>query len=128
MPKIALTALLAFSLAASSAWSQAYPTKPIRIVVPIGPGSGPDARARQLSSKWPEFLGQPLIVENRAGAGGILAGEFVARSAPDGYTLLLGNAATHVFIPLLTVKPTFNADEDFIPITSLSKGYWVMAA
>jgi tripartite-type tricarboxylate transporter receptor subunit TctC len=72
-------------------------------------------------------LGQPLVVENRAGAGGVLAGEFVARSAPDGYTLLLGNAATHVFIPLLNAKPTYNADEDFIPITSLSKGYWVMA-
>ena len=98
------------------------------MIVPIGPGSGPDAKARQLASKFPEFLGQPLIVENKAGAGGVIAGEAVAHAPADGYTLLLGTAATHVFIPLLMLKPPYKAEEDFIPITSLSKGYWVMAA
>jgi len=121
-------ALLALSLFVGSAFSQAYPVKPVRIIVPIGPGSGPDARARQLASKFPEFFGQPLIVENKAGGGGVIAGEAVARAPADGYTLLLGNAATHVFTPLLQLKPPYRVDEDFIPITSLSKGYWVIAA
>jgi tripartite-type tricarboxylate transporter receptor subunit TctC len=127
MRRFQSVALLLLVLSVSNAFSQAYPVKPVRIIVPIGPGSGPDARARQLASKFPEFLGQPLVVENKAGAGGVLAGEAVARAPADGYTLLLGNAATHVFIPLLFLKPPYRADEDFVPITSLSKGYWVMA-
>jgi len=123
-----MVAMLASAFLAGNALSQAYPVKPVHMIVPIGPGSGPDARARQLASKFPEFLGQPLIVENKAGAGGVIAGEAAAHAPADGYTLLLGTAATHVFIPLLMLKPPYRAEEDFIPITSLSKGYWVMAA
>lgn len=128
MKRFQPVALLVFVFSVTNALSQAYPVKPVRIIVPIGPGSGPDARARQLASKFPEFLGQPLIVENKVGGGGVIAGEAVARAPADGYTLLLGGAATHVFTPLLLLKPPYRADEDFIPITSLSKGYQVMAA
>ena len=72
-----------------------YPTESIKILVPFPPGSAPDVITRVLAKQLPEFLAQPVVVENRPGAGGIIAVETVARAAPEGYTLLMGTIGTH---------------------------------
>ncbi len=115
------------ALASTSAMSQAYPARPIHIIVTTPPGSGPDVRARQVGARFPEFLGQPLIVESKVGADGVIAAEFVARAPADGYTLLLGTSQTHAINPWLVAKLPYRPDEDFVPITSLSAGYWLLA-
>jgi len=79
------------------AFSQTFPVKPIRIVVPYEPGGAPDITARALAPRMSEQLGQPVIIENRSGAGGQIGAQLVARSAPDGYTILFTNGATHTF-------------------------------
>lgn len=95
LPVAAASGLPAFALAA-----QDYPTRPIRLVVPYAPGGGPDIQARKLAEVLGRELGQPVVVENKVGAGGILAAESVAQQPADGYTLLLG-ASTHVAQKLL---------------------------
>ena len=91
--------LLACSLAlvAPLASAQAYPHKPIRLMVGYAAGGGVDAMARMLAARLPALLGQQVVVENRAGASGVIAADTVAKSAPDGYTLLVGESA--VFLP-----------------------------
>ena len=89
-PALLLRMLAALALALPATLpAQGYPNKPIRLVVGFTPGGGVDINARLLASKLPEYLGQPVIVENRPGAGTNIANEFVAKSAPDGYTLLM---------------------------------------
>jgi tripartite-type tricarboxylate transporter receptor subunit TctC len=78
-----------------SAAQNDYPTRPITLVIPFGPGGETDIFARALSTDVAQVLGQPIVVVNRAGATGAVASEFVSRSAPDGYTLIFGTAATH---------------------------------
>jgi tripartite-type tricarboxylate transporter receptor subunit TctC len=112
-------ALLAAGLALISSFAvhaQTYPTKPVRIVVPFPAGSVPDLVARLPGEKMAIALGQPVVVENRAGAGGRIAGEYVARQAPDGYTLLLGSASTHVVSPFLIKNMPYDPVKDFTPI------------
>lgn len=77
---------LLLALAMSGAWAQSYPAKPVRLIVPFGPG-GPDALARLLGAQLSQQMGQPFVVENEPGANGVIGAEFVAKSAPDGYTL-----------------------------------------
>jgi tripartite-type tricarboxylate transporter receptor subunit TctC len=89
-----IVALLAAMLCAGVAHAQAYPVKPVRIVVPFPPGGGADALARILSPKLTEIWGQPIIVENKPGASGHIGADFVAQSAPDGYTLLMSSTAS----------------------------------
>ncbi len=100
--------------------AQTYPAKPVRIVVPFPPGSGPDVLARTVAQKLPESLSQPVIVENRAGAGGIIATEVVAKSAPDGYTLLMGTIGTHALNVALYKKLPYDAQKDFAPVSQLA--------
>lgn len=127
MKQLHVVALLALALNVTGALSQSYPAKPVRIIVIAGPGSAPDVRARQIASRFPEFLGQSLIVENKAGGQGIIAAEAAARAPADGYTLLLGGGQTHALNPWLFEKLPYRAEEDFTPITSVSKGYWLIA-
>src|SRR3990172_8288364 len=87
---VGLFLALALALAAGGAAAQNYPSKPIRIVVGFQPGGGTDVTARMVSPKLSENLGQPIIIENRPGAQARIATEYVARAAPDGYTLLAG--------------------------------------
>ncbi|MEO8739881.1 MAG: tripartite tricarboxylate transporter substrate binding protein [Casimicrobiaceae bacterium] len=104
---------LALSLSASA---QTYPTRPISLVVGFPPGGGVDIVARQLAEKLQEVLGQPIVVENRAGAAGNVAMDYVARAKPDGYTLLMGNLGMLSANPALYPKLTFDPAKDFVPI------------
>jgi tripartite-type tricarboxylate transporter receptor subunit TctC len=96
--------------------AQAYPTKPIRVIVPFTAGSLPDLVPRLVGEKASPALGQPLVVENRVGAGGRIAADSVAKSAPDGYTLLLGTASTHVVSPFVIKSLPYDPFKDFTPI------------
>jgi tripartite-type tricarboxylate transporter receptor subunit TctC len=96
-----------------------YPTRPIRIVVGFTPGGGNDIIARIFGQKLSESLGQPVIVENKPGAGAILATEYVARSAPDGYTLLVGASGAMVINPAVYEKLSYDTVRDFRPVSEL---------
>src|SRR5688572_27472236 len=99
------------------AGAESFPVKPVRLVVPFPPGSSTDIVSRLLAQKLSEAWGQQVIVDNRAGAGGNIGVEFVARSAPDGYTLVVGHIGTHGVNPSLFPKLPYNAIDDFSPIT-----------
>ena len=105
----------ALALSASFVLAQSYPSKPIRVVVPFAPGGPVDVVARLLAPKMNELLGQSLVIENKAGAGGNLGVSQVARSAPDGYTVLMTSSSFAVN-PALTPDPGYNAEKDFTPI------------
>ena len=83
------------AVAATSAQAQGYPDKPIKLVVPYAPGGSTDLLARTIAQRMVESMGQPIIVENRGGGGGMIGSDLVARAAPDGYTFMLGTGATH---------------------------------
>ena len=107
--------LVLAALCASSAWSQSYPSRPIKIIVPFTPGGGNDLFARAVGQKLQERLGQPVIVENKPGGGGNIGAEFVAKSTPDGYTLLVGqNGLT--MLPWLYKSLPFDVEKSFAPI------------
>jgi tripartite-type tricarboxylate transporter receptor subunit TctC len=110
------------SAAASLAHAQAFPTRPVRIIVAFPPGGPSDYAARVVSLKLPEFLGQQVVVDNRPGAGGALGTELVARAAPDGYTLVIGNTGTLAVLPHLQASIPYNALRDFTAITNLIGG------
>jgi tripartite-type tricarboxylate transporter receptor subunit TctC len=115
-----LRCLLALAVFFSfSAYSQPYPAKPIRLIVSYPAGGGADAVARLISPKLGEFLGQPVLVENRGGASGTIAADLVAKSSPDGYTLLL-DAANHAVNPSLLPKLPYDPDKAFAPVTLLA--------
>ena len=100
----------------SVAIAQSFPTKPIRIIVPAVPGSGPDVRMRHAAPKLAEALGQPVIVDNRPGANGVIGAQEAARSAPDGYTLFMGNI-NNALNDLLNPNPCCRLTQEFVPIT-----------
>lgn len=110
----AFTAAALFGIAAA-AMAQSYPGKPIRLVVPFPPGGGNDIVARTVNIKLPGLLGQNLIIDNRAGAGGNIGAEIVAKSAPDGYTLLIANNALTANLSLYSRLP-YHPFKDFVPI------------
>jgi tripartite-type tricarboxylate transporter receptor subunit TctC len=112
------SALLA--LAACGVGAQGYPTKPVRLVVGFTPGGGVDINARLLAPKLQEYLGQQVIVDNRPGAGTNIANEYVARAAPDGYTLLVNTAAVVINMSLYK-KVNFDTMKDFVPISLFSQ-------
>jgi len=98
----------------------AYPTKPIRFVVPYPAGGPLDAVARLLGQKVAESTGQPVIVENKAGAGGNIGADAVAKAPPDGYTILMGAVATHAINPTLYSSIPYDPVRDFIPVTQVA--------
>ena len=123
-----VAALAALVLASGLAHAQAWPTKPIKILVGVTPGGTTDTLARFLGQEMSKDLGQPVVVENRAGAGGNIAAEAVARSAPDGYTLLFVNTSHSVNMGLYAGKAPYDAVKDFTPITQVSTGPAVLIA
>ena len=107
------------TLGAASAVAQSFPDKPIRLVVPYPPGGGIDIMARILAESLSKRLGWVVVVDNRAGAGGIIGTEHVAKSAPDGYTLTFGTNATHGIFVSLYPKLPYDPVKDFAPVTNL---------
>ena len=109
------------------ALAQTYPSKPIHIVVPFPPGGNADTLARIVGAKLTDSLSQPVLVDNRPGAGGRIALEAVAKAAPDGYTVLI-NTNGHAILPILYRKLPFDAVKDFVPVTQLTSTTLVLAA
>jgi tripartite-type tricarboxylate transporter receptor subunit TctC len=105
--------------AAPHAAAQPWPTKPVRIVVPFGPGSGTDVGTRLLAQHLSAGLGQPIVVENRAGASGSVAAQAVARAPADGYTMLMGTNSTHGANPGLFRQLPYDPARDFVPVASV---------
>src|SRR5688500_2276114 len=115
-----MTRLLALVLlfAAQAAFAQSFPSKPIRLIAPFAPGGALDLIARGVGAKLAESVGQPVVVENRAGASGAIGSDAVARSAPDGYTILLGATTTHGINPAFNPKSLpYDAIKDFTPVS-----------
>jgi tripartite-type tricarboxylate transporter receptor subunit TctC len=128
MRKLLLSALLAATAAlfAPAASAQPYPNKPVRLVVPFPAGGATDIFARALSQKLGERLGQNVIVDNRPGAGGTIGSDAVAKSAADGYTLLLATSSTHSIGPTLNPKIPYDAVKDFTPIAHVGNAPSIM--
>ena len=115
--RIAAVALVVCALFSAAAAAAEFPTKPMRIVVPIPPGGSADLLVRVVGSKLQDRLGQPVVVENRAGAGSIVATEFVAHSPPDGHTILLGFSSI-MLMPSIARNLGFDVRKDLAPITT----------
>jgi len=115
-----LGSILLAALTASSAAAQQFPSRPITLVVPYAPGGNVDISARVLQAGIGDSLGQPIIIENRPGAGGLIAGDYVARSAPDGHTLFVGSNASILLGPMTMPKPPYQWDKVFAPVSSLA--------
>jgi tripartite-type tricarboxylate transporter receptor subunit TctC len=105
----------------AAAQSASYPSKPIHFVVPFPPGGPLDIMARAIGAKLQEAWGQPVIVENKPGAGGGIGADFVAKSAGDGYMLLMGAVSTHAINPYLYAKIPYDPVKDFIPVTLVAQ-------
>jgi tripartite-type tricarboxylate transporter receptor subunit TctC len=126
MMKIVSAALAAFAFA-HIAGAQPYPGKPIRLIVPYAAGGTSDILARQVGPKLTEALGQPVIVENKTGANGNVGADFVAKSAPDGYTLLITDLGGLVISPSVYPKLPFDPSKDFTPVVMVSYSPHVLA-
>ncbi|OZI43129.1 Bug family tripartite tricarboxylate transporter substrate binding protein [Bordetella genomosp. 4] len=116
----AMIALAAISLMAAQAHGETdkYPSRPITVVVPYTPGGSVDTVARLVTAQLQEQLGQPIVIENKPGASGMIGSEYVARAKPDGYTLLL-HASSQVYLPLVDARVKYDALKDFTPIARL---------
>ncbi|MGD9946523.1 MAG: Bug family tripartite tricarboxylate transporter substrate binding protein [Burkholderiaceae bacterium] len=113
----ALAVPLAAGLPTGAAYAQAFPNKPLRIIVPFPPGGSTDLLARRIAEKLSVSFGQPVIVENKPGAGGTLGSDQVAKSAPDGYTLLMGVTGSNAIAGALYQKLPYDPAKDFDPVT-----------
>lgn len=110
----------------NSALAQTWPSKPIRIVIAQAPGSATDVISRVVGNQLAEALGQPIVIDTRPGAGGVLGTEVAARSAPDGYTLFMANNSTHGSNPAVYAKLPYDAVRDFAPISFVASVPYVM--
>ncbi len=119
--------LLAASVAVSAAVAQQFPSRPVKIVVPTTPGGATDALSRSIGARLSEIWGQPVVVENKPGATQIIGGEYVAKSPPDGYTLIVSDAATFIMNPILHKTLPYDGLRAFTPITLLVRFPWVIA-
>jgi tripartite-type tricarboxylate transporter receptor subunit TctC len=121
---LALTVCLTVTL--QQAWAQAYPVKPIRLISPFPPGAVVDTLCRTLAVPLGELLGQPVIVENRTGAGGNIGMDIVAKAPADGYTIGMGSIGTHGINPSVYAKMPFDPLRDFVPITFVASNINVL--
>lgn len=122
-----ILATVAFAAAASLAQAQAWPSRPVKLVVPFSPGGFTDVVARILGQKLTESLGQPVIIENKPGAGSTIGSDYVAKSKPDGYTLVMVST-TQVSSPWLYKAMPYDVFKDFTPIMKLVEGPYVLVA
>jgi tripartite-type tricarboxylate transporter receptor subunit TctC len=122
--KLSVVAYLIFGL--HSAWADNYPSKPINFIVPYGAGGGADARSRQIAQKMSVILKQPIIVDNKPGAGGNIGTEYIARATPDGYTIGMGNFAPLAVNKTLFGNLRYDPETDLTPIILIEKGPLVL--
>jgi tripartite-type tricarboxylate transporter receptor subunit TctC len=122
-----LGAAIVIPASASSAFAQSYPSRPIRMIVPFVPGGGADLNARQVAEPLAAVLGQPIVVENRGGAGGTIGTVAVAQAPADGYTLLYGTPGPLITNRHLMASLPYDPDRDFAPVSLLTRGAYVMA-
>jgi tripartite-type tricarboxylate transporter receptor subunit TctC len=109
-------ALIASTCFSASVSAQAYPNKPIKVIIPFAPGSATDQIGRAFTAKMQEILGQPMVVENKAGVNGMLGADATAKSAPDGYTIMIGTNSTNAALKSLMKKLPYDQDTAFAPI------------
>ena len=121
------SALLAILFSGGAALAQSFPAKPVHVIVPFPPGGGTDVVARTVTPKMAELLGQPFVVENRAGAGGNIGTEFVAKAAPDGHTLLVASASTAINTTLVK-DLSWDFARDFAPVVLMVVNQHLLAA
>jgi tripartite-type tricarboxylate transporter receptor subunit TctC len=128
MKKIASVMLAGVTLAivSVSAFAQAWPTRPIRLIVPFAPGGGVSITARVIAPKLSEALGQTVIVENRGGAGGLIGVDLGAKAPPDGYTIVIGTIGNIAIAPHLQSKMPYDPQKDLVPISQLANALNVM--
>lgn len=119
MKKILITLLAALSSLTSVSFAQDYPNRPIKLIVPFPPAGGTDNVARVFVQEVAQQLGQPIVIENRAGAAGMIGADQAAKSDPDGYTLLMTTNSTHVIGPLLNPKTPYSPVKSFTPVIYL---------
>jgi len=120
--------LVAAGLLPAPAGAQPYPARPVKLVVGFAPGGAADQVARAFQDSLSKELGQPLIVENRAGAGSSIAAEYVAKSAPDGYTFLIASPSSILVNPIISPKPGFEPRRDLLPVSKVTSSPLVVAA
>lgn len=118
----------ALALTCVGAFAQAWPQRPIKLIVPSTPGSSPDVLARMLGQQFEAPLGQPIVVDNRPGAGGIMATDTLARSAPDGYTLQLAHDGNMAINTVLYKSLPYDPQKDFTPVAKLALNEFVLIA
>jgi tripartite-type tricarboxylate transporter receptor subunit TctC len=111
-----VTLVLTGLLVSESSIAQTYPAKPVRLVVPFPAGGATDILARTIGQKASEKLGQSIVIDNRPGAGGTIGSDHVAKSPPDGYTLLIATGSTHSIGPIINPKIPYNVERDFVPV------------
>ena len=117
--RLTLSIIVLTALTPPSA-AQQYPSKPITMVVPYAPGGNVDVSTRVLQAAIGDVLGQPIVIEHRPGGGGLIAGDYVARAAPDGHTLLVGSNGPVILGPLTMAKPAYQWEQAFAPVSSLA--------
>ncbi len=117
---VILCAGMLLTLAVTAVQAQAYPARPIRFVVPYAPGGPLDLIARAIGQKLTEATGQPVVVDNKPGAGGNIGADIVAKAAPDGYTIVMGAVATHAINPTLYPKIPYDPVKDFTPVAMVA--------
>jgi tripartite-type tricarboxylate transporter receptor subunit TctC len=120
-------AILALACASAAAYAQGYPSKPLRLVVGFAPGGAADIIARTMSDPLGRALGQPIIVDNRPGAGSSLAAEFVAKAAPDGYTIMIASQSGMIINPIVNKNIAYDTERDFVAITQVTSSPLVVA-
>ena len=121
-----LGSLVLIIFAQCSAWADNYPSKPINFIVPYGAGGGADSRSRQIAQKMSVLLKQPIIVDNKPGAGGNIGTEYIARATPDGYTIGMGNFAPMAVNKTLFANLRYDPETDLTPIILIEKGPLVL--
>ncbi|TMH13145.1 MAG: tripartite tricarboxylate transporter substrate binding protein, partial [Betaproteobacteria bacterium] len=124
LPSVLATALVV----ASNACAQPYPAKPVRVVVPFPPGGGVDFVARTVAQRLGDTMKQTFVIENRSGASGMIGADAVAKSAPDGYTLLVASPAEVLVGPIAGQKVPYDAERDLAPVTLIGETPLVIAA
>src|SRR5437660_9731467 len=123
-----IVALAVLAVLSPAAWAQGYPSRPVRVIVTFPPGGTPDIYGRVMSAELQKIWNQSVVVENRTGAGGTIGTDYVAKAAPDGYTLLFAADATITIAPHLNSKLPYDPATDLAPIVNVAAGPFVLMA